>query len=218
MDPKVREKRCSLIARMISWFDAYSVLSTTDPEIVEKALKDYAGSDLDAIWKEVKDDVYMIANFPSKSPDVERYSQILRRTRLGLFLGSLAAIFFMLLITLGRISFPFDPVYGLFIPFAVLYGVFGINTYLGRVLNRKVVQFYETHQEELAPRQKRIRKAVQKLIDKLYIDVKSLSLDSSKFNFQVFNTDYKNIRVVKGRGGRFYAVVEGTEVKKTKKS
>src|SRR5579875_2967147 len=189
-------KRCSLIARMITWFDAEAELIPADIDLIEKHLKDYSGTDIYAIW-----------NFPSKFQEVSKYAKSLTRIRLFLLFGSVIAMVFTLLISFHAITLPIDPTYIIFILFIVLYGVFAGNTFLNRSYNRKIEKLYIDHAEEFSGRKKHLRKAVQRLIDKLMIDIKSSKLDRQKYVFELVNPDYRNVEILRKRGGRYRAVV-----------
>lgn len=206
-DSKEREKRCILISRMITWFDAESELIPTDVNIIERALRDYSGTDIFAIWKDVREDFVAISSLPAKSEELTKFSRMLTRVRFGLFLGSVAAMVFTLVVSFKLIALPFDPSYIVFALFIILYGVFALNTFLNRSYNRKLAKLYSDHLEEFSSRRKKIRKATQKLIDKLNSDVRSFKLEPNKFSFDVVHSDYKNIIVTKKRGARLKATV-----------
>ena len=76
-----------------------------------------------------------------------------------------------------------------------------------RRMNSAVHEFYQEHASELSKSRIRLREAAQILIDRLQRDVVSHDLDPMRYRLQVFHTDYKNIRVLKGKGPRFSAVV-----------
>jgi len=207
MSAKDKEKRCSLIARLITWFDAEAELVPADVDAIEKVLKDYTGTDIFAIWKDVRDDFLTISTFPSKFQEITRYAKSLTRIRLFLLFGSIIAMVFTLLISFRALTLPIDPTYIIFILFIVLYGVFAGNTFLNRSYNRKIEKLYLDHADEFSARKKHLRKSVQRLIDKLLIDIRSSKLDRQKYAFELYNPNYKNIEIIRKRGGRYRAVV-----------
>ncbi|MEM0116837.1 MAG: hypothetical protein QXV32_00060 [Conexivisphaerales archaeon] len=209
-------KRCSLIARMITWFDAEAELIPADIDLIEKHLKDYSGTDIYAIWKDVRDDFVAISTFPSRFQEISKYNKSLTRIRLFLLFGSIIAMVFTLLISFHALTLPVDPTYIIFVLFIVLYGVFAGNTFLNRSYNRKIEKLYIDHAEEFSGRKKHLRKAAQRLIDKLMIDIKSSKLDRQKYAFDVINPDYRNVEILRKRGGRYRAVVMLNQKEKEK--
>jgi len=119
MSVKDKEKRCSLIARLITWFDAEAELIPADVDAIEKVLKDYTGTDIFAIWKDVRDDFVAISTFPSKFQEITRYARSLAKIRMFLLFGSIIAMVFTLLISFHAVTLPIDPTYIIFILFYI---------------------------------------------------------------------------------------------------
>lgn len=213
-DTADKRKRCLLIAKMITWFDAEAELIPLDVDMVEKALKNYNGTDLYAIWKDVKEDFISISAFPAKFEEITRYIRYMTRVRLLLFIGSIAAMIFTLLLSFHVVRFTADPTYLIFILFIVLYAVFALNTFLNRSYNKKIVKVYTDHSGEFSGSKKKIRRAVQRLIDKLMIEIRASKLDRQKYPFEVFSTNYKNIEIVKKKGDRYKAIIAGNQKEK----
>jgi len=76
-----------------------------------------------------------------------------------------------------------------------------------RRLNSSVRKFYEKHANELTKQRAHIREATQQLIDRLMREIWSNNYDEERFKFDLFNSNYKNITVLKKKGIRFVCTV-----------
>ncbi len=206
-------ERASLIARLISWFDSYVELYTIDPVRIERALKNYSGTDLDQIWKSVKNDVDHIVDLPTKSKEIEKYSKRASRSRaLSLLIG--ISTFVVLIIYLyfqSQIKILGGQDVVIIIPaamIALLYGFFMLTMLSTRALNRAMRTFYDEHSGELSKQKSHMHEATQQLIDRLSREIYSHGFEPSKFKFQLFHSNYKNIAVVGRSGAKFVSTIK----------
>lgn len=86
-----------------------------------------------------------------------------------------------------------------------------VSLFASRRMNSAVRSFYQEHASELSKSRVRLREYAQTLIDRLQRDVASNDLDPMRYKFLVFNTDYRNIHVLKGKGPRYSATVRTTK-------
>lgn len=206
-------ERASLIARLISWFDSYVELYTIDPVRIEKALKNYEGTDLDQIWKSVKNDVDDIVDLPTKSPDIEKYSKRASRSRvLSMLVG--AGTFVVLIIYLyfqSQLKFLGGQDLVILVPaamIALLYGFFMYTMLSTRALNKAMRTFYDQHAGELSKQKSHMRDAAQQLIDRLSREIYSHGFETDRFKFRLFHSNYKNIAVVGKSGEKFVSIIK----------
>ncbi len=206
-------ERATLIARLVSWFDSYVELYTVDPVKIERALKNYSGTDLDQIWKSVKKDVDQIVDLPAESVEIEKYSKRASRSRgLSLVIGifTFAALLIYLFFqnqikTLGGQNLI------IIIPaimIALLYGFFMLTIISTRALNKAMRTFYDEHSGELSKQRAHMRDATQQLIDRLNREIYSHGFEPSQFKFQLFHSNYKNIAVVGRTGEKFVSTIK----------
>ena len=75
--------RASLIAKLVSWFDGYVALYTTDPTRIDRVLRNYGGTDIDQICRSVRKDVDKIVDLPEKSSEIEKVARRASRARIA---------------------------------------------------------------------------------------------------------------------------------------
>ena len=82
-ESRSKASRASLIAKLVSWFDGYVELYTTDPVKIDRALRNYEGTDIDQIWRSVRKDVDRIVELPEKSSEIEKVTRRASRARIA---------------------------------------------------------------------------------------------------------------------------------------
>ncbi len=206
-------ERASLIARLIPWFDSYVELYTVDPVRIERALKNYSGTDLDQIWKSVRGDVEQLVDLPGKSHEIEKYAKRSSRARvLSMIIGvfTFAALIIYLLFQTQIKSLGGQDII-IIIPavmIALLYGFFMLTILSTRALNKAMRSFYDQHSGELSKQKLHMRDATQQLIDRLSREIYSHGFEPTRFKFQLFHSNYKNIEVVGRSGGKFVSTIK----------
>lgn len=211
--PRDGTERASLITKLISWFDSYVELYTIDPLRIQKALKGYEGTDLDQIWKSVRGDVSQIVELPEKSKELEKYARRASNSRkYSLIIG---AATFVVLIAYLFFQNQLKAVAGadleLLIPgamLALLYGMLMLSMFSTRSLNKEMRSFYEQHSGELSKQKSHMKDATQQLIDRLSREIYSHDFNPSRFKFNLYHSNYKNIAVVGRSGVKFVSTVK----------
>ncbi|MDG6999918.1 MAG: hypothetical protein JRN15_12475 [Nitrososphaerota archaeon] len=206
---KEMTQRDSGMAQMITWLDGYAALHIVDPLRIERLLKSHSGTDLDQIWKGVKKDVTSISDLPSGSEKVKKFSRMASYARLASMVMTGVSFVFLIAFYLFQSDLRMlgNPIVAPAIIIAAMYIAIMVSLFASRRMNSAVRSYYQEHAPELSKSRVRLREAAQALIDRLQRDVSSHDLDPARYRFQVFHTDYKNIRVLKGKGPRYSAVV-----------
>lgn len=206
-------ERATLIAKLVSWFDSYVELNTVDPIRIQRSLKGYEGTDLDQIWKSVKNDVEQIKGLPSKSHEIEKIARRASRTRqLSMIVG--AATFVVLIISVyyqNLFKLIGGKDLGIAIPGIVLtlfYALLMMTLLSTRSLNKAMRGFYDEHSGQLTKQKTHMREATQQLIDRLSREVYTHDFDPNKFKFQLFHSNYKNVTVVGRSGTKFVSTIK----------
>lgn len=200
---------------MITWFDSYVELYTVDPVRIEKALKDYDGTDIDQAWKSIRKDVDKINELPEKSEEIEkliRRSSLARNISFLLTFATFAFLLVFLYFTNQVRAIGGCPLILLIAPgvvIALMYGALMFNTFATRRLNRAMRAFYNEHAPELRKQTSHIKEMTQLLIDKLQREVSVQNLDPDKFKFEIYSKNYKNVRITGQHRGRDVATVRG---------
>jgi hypothetical protein len=198
------------IAQMITWFDGYSTLHLVDPLRIERLLKSRSGSDLDLVWKNVKKDISAIVELPASSEQVKKFSRLASYARLASMI--LAGVSFVILILIyffqSRLKLQGDQIIAPALVIAFLYVMIMVSLFASRRMNSAVRSYYQEHSHELSKSTARLKEAAQTLIDRLQRDVTSHNLDPMQYKFKIFQTDYRNITVLRGNGLRHSAIVK----------
>ena len=210
---KERASRAALMAKMISWFDGYVALYTVDPAKIERSLKGFEGTDIGQIWKRVKSDVNKIVDLPERSEKVESSVRLASRARrLSIFMTIFTFIFLTLFLIFRNqiIVLAGGTDIGLIVPgvlIGVLYLILMINVLSTRNLNRVMRNFYVEHASQVARETTHLRETTQLLIEKLRNEIYSHNLESGRFEFTLYHTNYKNITVHGKHGARFVSSI-----------
>ena len=208
---KIKEitQRDSGLTQMISWFDGYASLHIVDPVRIERLLKSRSGTNIDGIWKGVKNDVETIVELPAGSEQVKKYSRISSYSRLLSMI--LAAVSFVFLIFIYLFQSDLVKMGIEFIAPAlvigVLYVMIMVSVYTSRRMNSAIRSYYQEHAHSLSKNRARIKESTQMMIDRLQQDVVSHNLNPGRYSFRVYDKDYRNITVLEGRGPRYTATV-----------
>ena len=166
---EAESKDMRVICSVITWLDGYANLSCVDPLKIERAVK-LCREDVHGTWAKSKGDVYSIGRLPSESEKVVRLAKIVNTSRLlffGFALLSVALFLFALLISPRLFSNPTLGILALVIIAIVLNADIFAYVYSARKLSLAVKEFFEKKRDRAPLERRRIRDAVQALIDKL---------------------------------------------------
>ena len=205
--------RASLIAKLVSWFDGYIALYTTDPTRIDRVLRNYGGTGIDQIWRSVRKDVDKIVNLPEKSSDIEKVTRRASRARIAsMIIAGITFLFlFVVLYYQNTIKNSAGSNVILLAPaiaIGVLYVALMVSMFSTRKLNRSMRDFYNEHEKELSKQTAHIREATQLLIDRLSREISSQNLAPERFKFLVYNQNYRNVSVVGKRGEKFTLIIK----------
>jgi hypothetical protein len=198
---------------MITWFDSYVELYTIDPVRIERALRNYEGTDIDQAWKSIRKDVDKINELPEESEEVGKYARKSSLARNLTFLLTAATFAFLLIFlyfqnalraSLGSSVLLIAP--GVVI--AMMYGALMYNTWTTRKFNGRMREFYNQHGSELRKQTSHIKDTTQLLIDKLQREIYSQNLNPDKFKFDLYHENYRGVRIIGSRRGRSLATIK----------
>jgi len=191
-----------VICSLITWLDGYANLSCVDPLKIEKAIK-LCREDVQGTWARIKGDVYAIGKLPSESERVVRLAKIVNFSRF-LFFGFLVlSVIIFLFASLISPTFFSNPTYGLLV-LVVIAVVLNADVfayvYSARKLSLAVKEFFHAKRDKATLERRRIRDAVQALIDKLASRMRSAGGEPADYRFALLDANYANIRVTKEKG------------------
>jgi len=195
-------KELRVICTLITWLDGYANLSCVDPLKIERAAK-LCREDVQGTWSKVKNDVYSIGRLPSESGSVVRLAKIVNTAKL-LFFGfavlSVLLFLFAALIAPRLFSNPTLGLSVLVIIAIVLNADVFAYIYSARKLSLAVRGFFDERKDRAPLERRRIRDAVQALIDKLASRIRSAGAEPTEYRFSLVDGSYANIRVTKEKG------------------
>ncbi len=197
-------------AKLITFLDGYAALAVVDPVKIERLMKGSSSDDLQNFWKQAKDDVYKIGGLPSSSPQIVRLAKWLNIVKiLFLFTGLIGVGVWVLLSRLEATFFSGRNAPLIF--FGVLIVLFNTVLFLYYALNKRlsmrVITYYDKHAGEVTNQRKHLRQVAQQIIDNLTMTIRRTRYDPKNYEFKLFHSDYRNIKVLKESKGIYHAHV-----------
>jgi len=207
MPKSKQEALVSELIKIIHWLDGYRAYRCVEPSMIEKSFTKFPMGYLRNSWREIREDVYKIATFPTSFPEIGKMYTL--ATVAKLFLGVLFLLFMFTTIarTRGAKSAFGINLNNLSLAIAIaLCAVIGLY-YLSNILTyKRIDRCYKEHEHILGKRRERLKSATQSLIDKLAYYMKKFGYDPENYRFKLFNTDYKGISVQKRDRKKMYTV------------
>jgi len=202
LSSEAESKEMKVICTLITWLDGYANLSCVDPLKIERATK-LCREDVQGTWARIKGDVRTIGKLPSESERVVRLAKIVILSRF-LFFGFLVlSVIIVLFASLISPTFFSNPTYGL-VALVVIAVVLNADVftyvYSARNLSLAVKEFFDAKKDRATMERRRIRDAVQVLIDKLASRIRSAGGEPADYRFGLLDASYANIRVTKEKG------------------
>jgi len=208
MSKSEKEALVSELIKIIHWLDGYRAYRCVEPSMIEKSFTKFPMEYLRNSWREIREDIYKIATFPTSFPEIGKMYTL--ATVAKFFLGVLFLLFMVTSIARTRGA---KSVFGLInlnhLSMAIaisLCAVIGLY-YLSNILTyKKIDRCYKENEHVLGKRRKRLKSATQALIDRLAYYMRKFGYDPENYRFKLFNTDYKGISVHKRDRKKMYTV------------
>jgi len=208
MSKSEKEALVSELIKIIHWLDGYRAYRCVEPSMIEKSFTKFPMEYLRNSWREIREDIYKIATFPTSFPEIGKMYTL--ATVAKFFLGVLFLLFMVTSIARTRGA---KSVFGLInlnhLSMAIaisLCAVIGLY-YLSNILTyKKIDRCYKENEHILGKRRKRLKTATQALIDRLAYHMRKFGYDPENYRFKLFNTDYKGISVHKRDRKKMYTV------------
>jgi len=188
-----------IMCSLITWLDGYANLTCVDPIKIEKATK-LCGEDVQGIWARIRGDVYAIGKLPSESERVVRLARIVNLSRFLFFGFAVLSVTLFLLASVISPRLFSNPTYGLLalvIIAIVLNADVFAYVFSARRLSLAVKEFFDAKRDRALLERRRIRDAVQALIDKVASRMRSAGAEPADYRFALLDAGYANIRVTK---------------------
>jgi len=202
-----QEALVSELIKIIHWLDGYRAYRCVEPSMIEKSFTKFPTGYLRNSWREVREDIYKIATFPTSFPKIGKMYTL--ATVAKLFLGVLFLLFMFTTIARTRGA---ESAFGinlnhLSLAIAIaLCAVIGLY-YLSNILAYKMIdRCYREHEHILGKRRKKLKSATQSLIDRLAYYMRKFGYDPENYRFKLFYADYEGISVHKRDRKKTYTV------------
>lgn len=188
------------ISSLILLIDGYRVNRLSDTGAIEKLVNSCKTVRVKNLWANIKPLLQMMEEVPANVSNIVRLYKIRVITQ---FVGS-AYVAIGLLIIIARQFIQFS--------LGIMGSVFFISALcllpatfiLIRVIDRKIAlevdQYFIRNSKIYASHYKRLKDAVQLLIDILRSRIRSSNTEPSRFLFELYNADYEKIKVVRKTG------------------
>ncbi len=188
-----------VICSLITWLDGYANLSCVDPLKIERAVR-VCGADVQGVWGRIKGDVYAIGKLPSESEKVVRLAKIVNLSRylfVGFALVAVAIIILASLIAQRLFSNPNSGLLTLVIIAALINVDVFVYVFSARRLSLAAREFFEGSKGRATLERRRVRDAVQALIDKLASRIRSAHAEPVEYRFTLLDSSYANVKVTR---------------------
>ncbi|MGI0078898.1 MAG: hypothetical protein ACRECH_04680, partial [Nitrososphaerales archaeon] len=184
------------LATLVTYLDGYSALSVIDPAKIRRIIKKNSEDrDIEAVWKEIENDVFDISTLPSTSENIMKLSRRLEILKpLSMFLPLILFVVYIALEVLGVMKNLGQVGTIAFLVILLVAYVAGFSSYIlmNRKLTREVGKYYERHMGEVSKQRRRIKLANQRLIDKLAMSIRARKSDPAGYRFELLHNDYGN--------------------------
>ncbi|MFX0067577.1 MAG: hypothetical protein ACFFA1_03415 [Promethearchaeota archaeon] len=187
----------TLLRKVITLLDGYRVNRFMDPTRIGDLVKSGAlGKDLQKDWDELHQVMYDMSRVPANTPKTVKLLKLLDLTE------KLSIINIIITALLIAISFIIGLPWVIGVIFATIAipATIGARAYLYRQVSNEIDKYVEEHPEKFVKRKSWLKQQVQRAIGTLARYVKQFEREPSKYPFELYNTDYSGISVVKRPG------------------
>ena len=200
-----REIDLKTLTNLITLLDCYRIDRYVELDSMEKAIKDGKLGRFDVRWKEIRRILYKIGSLPKLSAGMDKLLKMRERVKI---LAMIGAYFFVFGLGIFVLTF-FDAcpewlqhtyVYIAMPSIIIILGTRLADEYISRKIALEIEKLSKTHSKKFRFLRERLKEIVQELIDHLSSYIRDRNEDADKYNFDLYNTDYTGIKVVKSPG------------------
>lgn len=209
-----REIDLKTLTNLITLLDCYRIDRYVELDSMEKAIKDGKLGRFDVRWKEIRRILYKIGSLPKLSATVDKLLKIRGRVKI---LATIGAYFFVFGLGVFILTF-FDVcpewlehtyAYIAMPSIIIIVGTRLADEYISRKIALEIEKLSKTHSKKFRFLRERLKEIAQELIDQLSSYIRNRNEDADKYDFDLYNTDYIGIKIIKspGRLRKYYTVV-----------
>jgi len=194
---------CDLIITL----DSIRAFRRPNPELIKAGFQKAGSKEFTEMWKEIRHDVEKIAYTPL---NIKGLPPLMRLVAILKLLVPIAS--FLMILTLMTRLRQFEKL--LASPFTifkdplalVLTTSFSLTTMIALMatdytIRRRVIKYEESHMDKFSQGRERIKKVIERLVEKLAKELKRSKEDPNKYKMILFY-EYKGLKVIKEKRGR----------------
>ena len=187
----------TLLRKVITLLDGYRVNRFMNPTRIGDLVKAGAlGKDLQNDWDELHQVMYDMSRVPANTPKTIRLLKFLNLTeKLSIINIFITALLIALSFIIG-ISW----IIGVVFATIAIPATIGARAYLYRQVSNEIDKYVEEHPEKFVKKKAWLKQQVQRIIGTLTRYVKQFEREPSNYPFELYNTDYSGISVIKRPG------------------
>ncbi|MFX0097307.1 MAG: hypothetical protein ACFE7E_06060 [Candidatus Hodarchaeota archaeon] len=187
----------TLLRKVITLLDGYRVNRFMDPTRIGDLVKAGAlGHDLQKDWDDLHQVMYDMSRVPANTPKTIKLLKFLNLTeKLSIINIFVTALLIALSFILG-ISW----IVGVIFATIAIPATIGVRAYLYRQVSNEIDKYVEEHPEKFVRKKTWLKQQVQRSIGTLSRYVRQFEREPSNYPFQLYNTDYSGISIVKRPG------------------
>ena len=209
-----REIDLKVLTGLITLLDCYRINRYVELDSMEKAVKGGKLGKFDVKWREIRRILYKIASLPKRSASIEKLVKIRERVKLVEIIGSYLFVFGLGVFLLTYFDLCPEWLKGTYVYVALPALVVVLGTRLAReFIHRKIAleinDLSKRHPEKFGFLRARLKEIAQNLIYRLGRYIRDRGEDAEEYKFDLYNTDYEGIRIVRSPGlvRKYYTVV-----------
>jgi hypothetical protein len=209
-----RENDLKALTDLITLLDCYRVNRYVQLDSMEKAVKSGKLEKFDVKWREMRRILYKIGGLPNLSASINKLVKIREGVKAIEIIGSYLFAFGLGVFVLSYFKVCpewLQPAYvyvGL-PALIVLLGTRLTTEFINRKIALEIEELSKSHSKKFRFLRARLRDIAQDLINRLGKHIKDRHEDADKYRIDLYNTDYKRIKILKSPGTlrKHYTVV-----------
>lgn len=209
-----REIDLKALTDLITLLDCYRINRYVQLDSMEKAVRTGKLGKFDVKWREIRRILYKIGSLPKLSASINKLVKIREGVKVIEIIGSCLFTFGLGVFVLSYFKVCpewLEPAY-VYVGLPALIALLGTRLtteFINRKIALEIEELSKSHPEKFRFLHARLRDIAQDLINRLGKHIKDRHEDADKYKIDLYNTDYKGIKILKSPGTlrRHYTVV-----------
>lgn len=209
-----REIDLKALTNLITLLDCYRIDRYVELDSMEKAIEDGKLGKFDVRWKEIRRILYKIGGLSKLSAIIDKLLKIRGRVKILSMIGTYFFVFGLGVFVLTFFNLcpewlKHTYAYVAMPAIIIILGTRLADEYISRKIALEIEELSKSHPEKFRFLRTRLRDIAQDLINRLGKHIKDRREDADKYRIDLYNTDYKRIKILKSPGTlrKHYTVV-----------